>query len=209
MRRTLLLVLALGALALAQARPCLVELIKLEPALKLNIHYARSDNFLGFPIYSEARAFLQKPAAEALVRAHRALVKQGYGIVVFDGYRPWRITKLMADRSPPEWLGVYVADPKEGSRHNRGCAVDCSLYDLKTGQQVVMPSGYDDFSQKAHADYQGGTEEQRRLRDLLRREMEKQGFNVLPSEWWHYDYHDWKSYPIMNVEFSQVGSGTR
>ncbi len=204
MRRWLLLLL-LCATALAQPQPTgLVELITLEPGLKLDVHYARKDNFMGRVLYPEARAFLQQPAAEALVRAHRSLAKQGYGIVVFDGYRPWRITKLMYDESPPEWRGVYVADPKDGSRHNRGCAVDCSLYVLKTGKQVVMPSGYDDFTEKAHADYKGGTSEQRHLRGVLRKAMEAQGFRVLPEEWWHFDYRDWKKYPVLDVEFSAV-----
>lgn len=197
MRAWLILVLSVCALAQPSG---LVEL----KGLKLNIHYARSDNFMGFPLYPEARAFLQKPAAEALMRAHRSLAEQGYGIVVFDGYRPWRVTKLMYDASPPEWRGVYVADPAQGSRHNRGCAVDCSLYVLKTGQEVVMPSGYDDFTEKAHADYAGGTAEQRKLRGILRRAMEAQGFTVLPEEWWHFDYKDWRDYPVMDVEFDKI-----
>lgn len=197
------LLLLLTALVLAQPEG-LVELTELEPGLKLDIRYARKDNFMGFPLYPEARAFLQKSAAEAVARAHRALVKQGYGLVIFDGYRPWRITKLMYDRSPPEWRGVYVADPQKGSRHNRGCAVDCTLFDQKTGQQVIMPSGYDDFSVKAHSDYAGGTPEQRRLRNILRAALEKEGFTVLPEEWWHFDYKGWKDYPVMDVEFSEI-----
>jgi D-alanyl-D-alanine dipeptidase len=197
------LILLLTACALAQPEG-LVELITLEPGLKLDIRYARQDNFMGFPLYPEARAFLQKPAAEALVRAHKSLKEQGYGLVVFDGYRPWRVTKLMYDASPKEWRGVYVADPAKGSRHNRGCAVDCNLFVLKTGQQVVMPSGYDDFSERAHADYAGGTAEQRKLRGILRKAMEQQGFTVLPEEWWHFDFKDWSKYPVMDVEFSKI-----
>lgn len=205
MRFLLVLLLLLPVLAQPSG---LVELGGLEPGLELDIHYARSDNFMGFPLYSQARAFLEKPAAEALVRAHRELEKQGYGIVVFDGYRPWSVTKLMYDRSPPEWRGVYVADPADGSRHNRGCAVDCTLYDRKTGKQVEMPSGYDDFTEKAHADYAGGTHEQRLRRAILRQALEKQGFHVLPSEWWHFDYQTWKDYPIMDVEFSKIPEKT-
>ncbi|MEW6279850.1 MAG: M15 family metallopeptidase [Candidatus Eremiobacterota bacterium] len=182
----------------------LVELVLVDPTLRLDIRYATADNFMGFRLYSQARAFLQKPAAEALKRANGSLREQGYGLVVYDGYRPWSVTRLMWDRSPPEWRGVYVADPARGSRHNRGCAVDCSLFDLESGSPVDMPSGYDEFSPRAHADYAGAPPEQRRMRDLLRREMEKQGFTVLPEEWWHFDYQGWRAYPVLDVDFARL-----
>src|SRR5579871_6184064 len=106
--------------------PDLVELIRLDPALKLDIRYASSNNFLGTPLYEEARAFLQRPAAEALVRADHKLHQQGYGLLIFDGYRPWYVTRIFWDATPPA-DHIYVADPAEGSRHNRGCAVDLTL----------------------------------------------------------------------------------
>jgi D-alanyl-D-alanine dipeptidase len=181
----------------------LVELVKLEPALRLDIRYATSNNFLGRPVYAEARAFLQRPAARALVRAARRLRRKGYGLVIFDGYRPWSVTKIFWDATPEE-KRAFVADPRKGSRHNRGCAVDLTLFDLKTGQPVRMPTDYDDFSERAHPDYQGGTIEERRNRDLLRAAMEAEGFTVYENEWWHFDYRDWKRYAILNLSFREA-----
>jgi D-alanyl-D-alanine dipeptidase len=155
-------------------------------------------------MYSQARAFMQSPAAEALVRAHRELKKRGYGLLIHDAYRPWYVTKMFWDATPED-KHIFVADPKEGSKHNRGCAVDLTLYDLKTGAPVQMPSGYDEMSERAYADYKGGTAEQRERREILRRAMEKEGFTVYPQEWWHFDYKDWKEYPVMNVRFEEMG----
>jgi zinc D-Ala-D-Ala dipeptidase len=181
----------------------LVELIKLDPRLKLDIRYARKDNFTGRPVYSQPRAFLQRPAARALVRAHNRLRKMGYGLLIFDGYRPWAVTKFFWEITPPD-KHDFVAKPSRGSRHNRGCAVDLSLFDLKTSQEVPMPSPYDDFTEKAAPDYAGGTPEKRRTRDILRRAMEAEGFAVFTNEWWHFDYQDWREYPIVNVPFEQL-----
>ena len=189
-------------------QPDLVELKKLDPTIKLDIRYATANNFLGRPVYSEARAFLQRPAAEALRRAHRALRKQGYGLVIHDGYRPWSVTKIFWDATPED-KKIFVADPAKGSRHNRGCAVDLSMFDLKTGETVEMPSLYDEMSERAHINYQGGTSEARRLRDLLRAAMEREGFAVYEPEWWHYDYKDWQSYRILNISFSDIGQAPR
>ena len=127
----------------------LVELVALDPTIRLDVRYATANNFVGRPVYTEARAFLQRPAAEALVRAHRALREQGYGLLVFDGYRPWAVTKLFWDVTPPAQR-EFVANPKQGSKHNRGCAVDLSLYDLATGREVEMPSAYDEMSERSH-----------------------------------------------------------
>src|ERR1700722_2094292 len=185
-------------------KPDLVELVKLDPAIKLDIRYATTNNFLGTPLYTQARAFLQRPAAEALLRAHRELKGQGYGLIIHDGYRPWYVTKVFWDATPDD-KKIFVADPAAGSRHNRGCAVDLSLYDLKTGKEVKMPSGYDEMTDRAFADYDGGTPEERARRALLRQAMEKQGFQVNPKEWWHFDYKDWKQYPVLNVKFEDLG----
>ena len=184
-------------------KPELVELVKLDRTIRLDIRYATSNNFLGRPVYKQARAFMQRPAAEALARANQALRKQGYGLIIHDGYRPWSVTKAFWDATPAD-KKVFVADPAQGSRHNRGCAVDLSLFDLKTGKVVVMPSGYDEMTERSHINYAGGTEEQRRLRDLLRAAMEAEGFVVYEPEWWHYDYKDWKEYPILNIGFSEI-----
>jgi D-alanyl-D-alanine dipeptidase len=182
----------------------LVELTKLDPALKLDIRYATTNNFLGTPVYTQARAFLQRPAAEAVARADHELHPLGYGLIIHDGYRPWYVTKIFWDATPDPQK-IFVADPSAGSRHNRGCAVDLSLFDLKTGQEVVMPSGYDEMTDRAFADYAGGTAEERHLRAILRAAMLKQGFEINPKEWWHFDYKDWRQYPIGNLKFEDLG----
>jgi D-alanyl-D-alanine dipeptidase len=181
----------------------LVELTKLSKSIKLDIRYARSDNFTGRAVYPEARAFLQRDAAEALLRVHKRLRKEGLGLVIFDAYRPWSITKLFWETVPPE-KRKFVADPAKGSRHNRGCAVDLSIYDLRSGRLLPMPSDFDEFNEKASPNYTGGTSEQRANRDKLRRLMEAEGFTVNENEWWHFDYRDWKSYAIYDIPFSEI-----
>jgi len=183
--------------------PELRELVKLDPTIKLDIRYATRNNFLGRPVYKEARAFLQKPAAEALVRVHQKLREKGYGIVVFDGYRPWSVTKIFWDVTPQD-KKIFVADPSQGSRHNRGCAVDLSMYELASGKIVQMPSEYDEMTERAHINYACGTPEAKHLREMLRSAMESEGFAVYEPEWWHYDYKDWKQYPIQNIPFSKI-----
>ncbi len=185
-------------------QPDLVELIKLDPTIKLDIRYATTNNFLSTPMYSQARAFMQRPAAEALVRVHHALKAKGYGLLIHDAYRPWYVTKMFWDATPND-KKIFVANPAEGSRHNRGCAVDLTLYDLKTGAPVKMPSGYDEMTERAFADYTGGAAEERERRAALRQAMEKEGFTVFPQEWWHFDYKDWKQYPILNTRFEDLG----
>lgn len=183
--------------------PDLVELSRLDSTLKLDIRYATANNFTGRKIYGQPRAFLQRPAAQAMLRAHRNLKKRGYGLIIFDGYRPWRVTKTFWDITPDE-RKQFVADPNRGSRHNRGCAVDVSLYDLKTGRALEMPTDYDDFSARAYPGYTGGSAVARARRDLLRRVMEREGFTVYPTEWWHFDYKDWKQYRILNLSFLEL-----
>jgi len=139
------------------------------------------------------------------VRVHRALAADGYGLMVFDGYRPWAVTKLFWDLTPAD-KKVYVADPAKGSRHNRGCAVDLTLYDLGTGREVPMPSAYDESTERAHATYAGGTDDERRARDLLNEAMSREGFFVYPYEWWHYDWKDWREYPILDIPFAGIST---
>lgn len=184
-------------------QPDLVELIRLDPTLRLDVRYATSNNFLGRPVYQQARALLQRPAAEALARVNQSLRSSGYGLVIFDGYRPWSVTKIFWDATP-EAKKQFVADPAQGSRHNRGCAVDLSMFDLKTTEIVTMPGEYDEMSERSHVNYQGGSEESRRLRDMLRAAMEREGFVVYEHEWWHYDYKDWREYSILNIGFSEI-----
>lgn len=184
-------------------KPELVELIKLDPTIKLDVRYAGTNNFLGRAVYREARAFLQRPAAEALMRVNQSMRKKGYGVLVFDGYRPWAVTKDFWD-STPQSKRNFVANPAKGSKHNRGCAVDLSLFELSTGQEVEMPSEYDEMTERASPIYDGGAQESRRLRDLLRNAMEAEGFIVNEYEWWHFDYKDWRKYPILNIPFNQI-----
>lgn len=179
----------------------MLELIKLDDTIKLDIRYAREDNFVGRPIYAEARAFLQRDAAEAVVRVHQKLKTQNLGLVVFDGYRPWTITKLFWEVIREDQK-KFVADPAVGSKHNRGCAVDLSLFDLQTGKFLPMPSGFDEFNEKASPDYKGGTIEETANRELLRQMMEAEGFFVNPKEWWHFDYKNWEDYEIYDIPFS-------
>ena len=181
----------------------LLELVKLDKTIKLDIRYARPDNFVGKPVYPEARAFLQRPAAEAVVRVHQKLKEKKLGLVIFDGYRPWAITKLFWE-VVREDQRKFVANPATGSKHNRGCAVDLSIYDLKTKKLVEMPSDFDEFTERASPDYAGGTERERANRDLLRKLMEAEGFTVNANEWWHFDYKDWQSYAIYDIPFSDI-----
>lgn len=182
----------------------LVELITLDPTIKLDIRYATEDNFVGKKVYPEARAFLQKPAAKAVAKVHKELRERGLGLVIFDGYRPWSITKLFWEVTPDE-KRKFVANPAKGSKHNRGCAVDLSIFELKTGKLVEMPSGYDEFTERASPDYKGGTAEQTANRELLRKLMEEAGFTVNPNEWWHFDYKAWEKYAIYDISFDEAG----
>ena len=202
----------LQAIALAARPPAttaatlpsdLVELQSLDSSIRYDIRYATTNNFMGAVFYSQPRAFLQRPAAHAVLRAHEQLRKLGYGLLIHDAYRPWYVTKMFWDATPDS-LRDFVADPSQGSRHNRGAAVDLTLYDLKTGQVIDMPSGYDEFSERAFPAYPGGTTRQRAHRDLLKRVMEAEGFTVYQNEWWHFDYNGWRNYPIGTATFEEI-----
>jgi len=184
-------------------KPDLVELRGLDSTIKYDIRYATSNNFMGTPFYTSSHAFMQRPAAEAVARASAELRKLGYGLLIHDAYRPWYVTKMFWDGTPAD-KHVFVADPSQGSRHNRGCAVDLTLYDLKTGAPIRMTGGYDEMTDRSYPLYPGGATPQRWHRDLLRHAMEAQGFNVYEAEWWHFDYKDWRSYPIGNLTFEQL-----
>lgn len=184
-------------------RPDLVELALLDSTIHYDIRYATTNNFMGAQFYTQSRAFLQRPAALALVGAHRWLRQFGYGLLIHDAYRPWYVTKMFWDATPPAQRD-FVANPTKGSKHNRGCAVDLGLYSLSSGQEVEMPSGYDEFSSRAYADFPGGTSLQRWHRALLRTAMERKGFRAEGVEWWHFDYRDWRQYPILNIRLEEI-----
>lgn len=180
--------------------PDLVNVGALDSTLHLEVRYATPNNFLGRRVYPYAAVFLQRPAAEALLRAHRRLLAQGYGLLLYDGYRPWRVTKLFWDSCAPA-MRYYLAPPRYGSIHNRGCSIDCSLYDRRTGKPVAMPTDYDVPSPLAAYDAPGGTAEQRAHRDRLIAALRAEGFAVQPNEWWHFNYRAWRQYPILDIPF--------
>jgi zinc D-Ala-D-Ala dipeptidase len=198
---------ALAAKPPVEAAPArkfdLVNLATVDPTIKLDIRYATPDNLIGFPLYERPAAYLQRPAAEALGRVEHALALKGYGLLIHDGYRPWFVTKMFWDATPTT-AHVFVADPSQGSRHNRGCAVDLTLYDLRSGLAVEMTGRYDEMSRRSYVDYVGGTSRQRWLRELLQTEMQAQGFAPYPEEWWHFDYKDWSQYAIGTATFSEL-----
>lgn len=179
-------------------KPELVDLATAVPGLQFDIKYASDDNFLGTRVYEARVARMQRPAAEALARAQAWLRERGYGLLVFDAYRPWLVTKIFWEATPPA-LRHFVADPGKGSRHNRGCAVDVSLVELASGAVVAMPSGYDEFTVRAYPDWPGGTARERWHRELLRRAMESAEFTVYEHEWWHFDWHLWREYPVLDI----------
>ncbi len=199
------LLICLGATCWRNAPPRLresdlVDIISIDPSIRLDIRYATPRNFTGRPVYGRARALLQRPVAEALSRVNRSLRKRGYGLVVFDAYRPWRVTKLFWDITPADEK-KYVAPPERGSGHNRGCAVDVTLYDLGSGEEVDMPGEYDERTPRSHADYRGGSPETLRHRGILRAAMEAEGFSVYRYEWWHFSHDLCDGYPILDIPF--------
>ncbi|TWT58274.1 D-alanyl-D-alanine dipeptidase [Thalassoglobus neptunius] len=181
----------------------LVEVVELDDSVQLDIRYATDNNFMGAVFYKQPRAYMQRPAAEALVRVQKRLKEEGLGLQIFDAYRPWYVTKMFWEATPGK-LKDFVANPQYGSRHNRGCAVDLTLVDIASGVEVPMVAGYDEFSSRSYPEYPGGTSRQRWFRDHLRRAMEREGFTVYEFEWWHFDYRDWKKYRIGNQTFEEM-----
>lgn len=181
----------------------LVDLERLIPTVTLDLRYATADNFMKRPLYPEARALLRCPAARALRAAHSELSKQGFGIKVFDAYRPYSVTVAMWEpiRNPD-----YVADPARGSRHNRGAAVDVTLIELGSGTELLMPTPYDDFTPRAAHAFTDLPEEQVRNRALLRSVMERHGFVALPSEWWHYDFAGWEKFEVLDLTHADLAA---
>ncbi|MCP3914580.1 MAG: serine hydrolase [bacterium] len=186
----------------------LIDVVRLDPTLALDVRYATTDNFMGAVFYESPHAFLQRPAAEALGRVQSALEAEDLGLLLFDAYRPWHVTRMFWDATP-EALKDFVADPAKGSRHNRGCAVDLTLRTLSGGSQLPSTSGYDEFSPRAYPFYPGGTAAQRWCRDRLRTAMEAEGFTVYRYEWWHFDYQGWERWPIQDVTFDALEAEVR
>ena len=188
----------------ATASPDLVDLVRFDPRLRLDIRYATPANFMGRTLYPIARAVAQRPAAEALAKVQTRAEAAGYGLLIFDAYRPWRITRMMWEETPPD-KREFVANPATGSRHNRGCSIDLSLH--RGGIEVEMPSPYDDFTPAAYRSNSTAPTEALTLSRMLEAWMVAEGFVPLANEWWHYDWSDWRRYPIMDVPLEDVTAG--
>jgi len=178
----------------------LIDIQKVNPNIRIDIRYATENNFMKEKLYPEARCLVRKEIAEKLSRIQQRLETKGLGLKIFDGYRPLSVQKKMWARVPVEG---YVANPAKGSNHNRGMAVDVTLVDTH-GKELAMPSAYDEFSERSHRDYEGGTPEETRRRELLEEEMTKEGFVGISTEWWHFDGPDAKKYPVLDLPFESV-----
>ncbi len=182
----------------------LVDLKKLDDEFQLDIRYASTNNFMRSKFYKNERAFFNMSAADRLIEAKNELKELGYGIIIYDAYRPWFVTKMFWEGTP-ENLKHFVANPENGSSHNKGCAIDIGLYDIKTGESIVMISGYDEFTERAYPNYMGGSKKQRDIRDMLIQVMERNDFTVYEYEWWHFNYNGCDS-GIMNYSFEELDS---
>lgn len=175
--------------------------LKTIPNIVLDIRYATTNNFTGKIVYTKAEAFLVQPAAEALELVQKELAESGLGLKIYDAYRPLSVQKIFWEIMPDE---RYVADPAKGSRHNRGCAVDCTLINLSDGKELEMPTEFDDFTEKAHRDSMAHSPEVLKNRDTLEKIMTKHGFVGISTEWWHFDFEGWEQYPLFaQMPFAQ------
>lgn len=179
----------------------LVEIKKEIPSIVLDIRYATKNNFMQQVMYNQARAFARRPVVEALNRVQTILRARSLGLEIYDGYRPYSVTvdfyKKASDKN-------FVANPAKGSKHNRGCAIDCTLIDLKTGKELEMPTPYDSFSKAAAADFVNVSPQAMANRDLLINVMKQNQLNVLSNEWWHYDFVGWQNYGLMDIPFEKL-----
>lgn len=166
------------------------DLRELIPSAKFDVTYAGANNFLGRKIYPAADVFMRRPAALALVRVAERLRPLGLGLLLFDAYRPYSVTVTFYEEVRDT---TFVADPRKGSKHNRGMAIDLSLFDLKTGEPLEMPSKYDEASERAWHSYSGGDTKALANRQILKEAMLAEGFQVFVWEWWHYDFKGWES----------------
>ena len=175
----------------------LVDVARAVPLAVLDVRYATANNFMHQLLYPVARVFLRLPAARALADVQRELGTEGLGLKVFDAYRPYRVTERMweAIRNPD-----FVADPAKGSRHNRGAAVDLTLIHLRTGAELPMPTPYDDFTSRARQDFSDLPAEVVTNRTRLREVMQRYGFVPLASEWWHFDFHNYDRFELMDLD---------
>src|SRR6185503_216735 len=179
----------------------LVEISKYVPGIALDIRYATTNNFMHRQMYTQARAFARLPVVLALKQVEADLKKRGLGLKIYDAYRPYTVTVKFYEMARDT---NFVADPRKGSKHNRGCAIDLTLVDLKTGRELDMPTGFDSFSKKAAANYAPLSKQQYANRELLKRAMQAHDFRVYRTEWWHYDFDGWTNYPLLDIPFSKI-----
>ena len=179
----------------------LIEIKKAIPSILLDIKYATNDNFMQQVMYKQARAFARKPVVEHLKRIQALLKKRGYGLKIFDAYRPYAITIAFWEKASDK---NFVANPAKGSKHNRGCAVDLTIVDLKTGKDVPMPTPYDSFEEAAAPHYNKLPAEIIKSRDFLIATMQANGFKVINNEWWHFDFVGWQNYDLMDIPFEKL-----
>ncbi len=176
----------------------LLDIKKAVPSIKLDIRYATVNNFMKQVMYSDARAFARKPLVEQLKKIQKALNKLGYGLKIYDAYRPYAVTLSFYNKASDK---NFVANPKKGSKHNRGCAIDLTLIQLKSGKELAMPTAYDSFAPQAAANYSELSPEVLKNRDLLISTMQQYGFRVIANEWWHFDFIGWEKYSLMDIPF--------
>jgi D-alanyl-D-alanine dipeptidase len=180
----------------------LVDLEKFIPGIKIDIRYATNNNFLGMAVYPpNAKAYLRLPAAIALKKVQEELNQKGLGLKIYDAYRPYSVTVTFWEKIKDS---NFVSNPQQGSRHNRGCAVDLTIINKKTGKELEMPTQLDDFSAKAHPDYKNLSDKVIANRALLFNIMAKHGFRKFPTEWWHFDFSGWENYFLMDLSFDEL-----
>lgn len=184
----------------AQKTEPLVDVAKLDSTIVIELRYATTNNFLNVKLYPVERCLLRKSVAERLVRVQRRLQKQGLGLKVWDAYRPLSVQKRFWEVLPNP---RYVAPPEKGSRHNRGAAVDVTLVDAQ-GNELEMPTGFDDFSKKASPTYPNVSPEARKNRKILIDAMTAEGFTGISSEWWHYDAPHYRHYPVLDIPLDEI-----
>ena len=177
-----------------------VDIRAINPRIALDIRYATTNNFTKRKLYRSARCILRTPVAQALSRVQSDLETQGLGLKVFDCYRPLSVQKFMWKIVPDS---RFVANPANGSRHNRGAAVDLTLVD-RAGKELPMPTGFDDFSERAGYSYKNLPQQVIKNRQTLRNAMAKRGFSALETEWWHFDGAGWQQYPISDISFDAI-----
>lgn len=179
----------------------LIDLEKYIPGVVLDIRYATTNNFTGERIYSLSKAYARKPVAESLKKIQADLKAQGLGIKIFDAYRPYKATVKFYEVYRDT---TYVASPYRGSRHNRGCALDLTIIDIKSGNELKMPTGYDSFSKEAWPTTPVKDPVVKKNRALLINAMQKHGFKVNSSEWWHFDFIGWKKFEVLDIDFEEL-----